>query len=223
MQGQTETAAAAIRRVLSATTNPLQRARFLPASVEIMLAANELEEARAASRELEEIAAQFDTEVLSATAAQARGAVELADGDARAAVGSLQRARMAWQALEAPYPLARVRLLAGQACRALGDHEGAALELAAARSAFEQLGAAPDSARVAALLKRDAKNQSGGLTAREMQVLRLVASGKTNKSIAKDLSLSEKTVDRHVSNIFHKLDVPSRSAATAYAYANNLI
>jgi DNA-binding CsgD family transcriptional regulator len=223
MQGQTEAATAAIRRVLSATTGPLHRARLLPAAVEILLAANELDEARAASRELEEIAGQFETEVLSATAAHARGAVELADGDARSAARSFQQARATWQALEAPYHLACVRLLAGQACRALGDNEGAALELEAARSTFEQLGAAPDSARIAALLKREAAIQPAGLTAREMQVLRLVASGRTNKSIAADLSLSEKTVDRHVSNIFNKIDVPSRAAATAYAYEHKLI
>jgi ATP/maltotriose-dependent transcriptional regulator MalT len=223
MQGRIEPAAAAIRRVLSATKGPLLRARLLPAFVEIMLAATELDEARAASRELEEIAGRFDTEVLSATAAHARGAVELAGGDARSAARSLQQARLTWQALEAPYPVACVRVLTGLACRALGDNEGAVLELEAARSAFAQLGAAPDSARVAALLKREPPNHAGGLTPREMQVLRLVASGKTNKSIAADLSLSEKTVDRHVSNIFNKLAVPSRAAATAYAYEHKLI
>jgi DNA-binding NarL/FixJ family response regulator len=128
-----------------------------------------------------------------------------------------------WQEIEAPYLAARVRVLVGLACRALGDDDGGALELDAARAAFERLGAAPDLAHVEPLTRGAPSGRPHGLTPRELQVLRLVATGKTNKAIAAGLLVSEKTVDRHVSNIFTKLDVPSRAAATAYAYRHKLI
>jgi DNA-binding NarL/FixJ family response regulator len=123
-----------------------------------------------------------------------------------------------------PYEAARVRVLSGLACRQLGDEETAKMELDAARWVFEQLGAAPDLARTQALFRgRAAAKPAGGLTARELEVLRLVATGKTNRSIAADLFLSEKTVARHVSNIFSKLGLSSRAAATAYAYEHDLV
>ncbi|MGH6901286.1 MAG: LuxR C-terminal-related transcriptional regulator [Geminicoccaceae bacterium] len=222
-QGRTAAALAAIRRALGATVDRLQRTKLLPAQIEIALAAGDLEDARAACRELAEIAAGFDSGVLGALAAQARGAVELADGDASAALGSLRRAWQVWQQVEAPYAAARVRVLVGLACRALGDDDGGGLELDAARAVFEQLGAAPDLARIDALTRGAPSGRPHGLTRRELQVLRLVATGKTNKAIAAGLFVSEKTVDRHVSNIFTKLDVPSRAAATAYAYQHKLI
>ena len=220
---RTDAAAAAIRRVVGATTEQLQCARLLPAYVEIMLAVGDIEAARSACRELANIAESFGTGALGAMAAHARGAVELAEGDARAALGSLRRAFEAWRKVEAPYEVARVRVLAGLACRALGDDEGAGLELDAARAAFERLGAAPDLARVDSLTRYAASGPPHGLTPRQLQVLRLIAAGKTNKAIAAELFLSEKTIDRHVSNIFNKLDVPSRAAATAYAYEHKLI
>ena len=222
-QGNTDAAAAAIRRVASATTDQLQRTRLLPAYVEIMLSVGDIEDARGASRELANIAEGFDTGVLRAMAAHAQGAVELAEGDVQAALGSLRRAFEGWRRTEAPYEAARVRVLVGMACRAFGDDEGAGLELNAARAVFERLGATPDLARIDALTKGVPSGHPHGLTPRELQVLRLVAAGKTNKTIAAELFLSEKTVDRHVSNIFNKLDVPSRSAATAYAYEHKLI
>jgi ATP/maltotriose-dependent transcriptional regulator MalT len=222
-QGSTDAAAVAIRRVASATTDQLQRTRLLPAYVEIMLSVGEIEDARGASRELANIAEGFDTGVLRAMAAHAQGAVELAEGDVQAALGSLRRAFEAWRDTEAPYEAARVRVLVGMACRAFGDDEGAGLELNAARAVFERLGATPDLARIDALTKDVSPGHPHGLTPRELQVLRLVTTGKTNKTIAAELFLSEKTVDRHVSNIFNKLDVPSRSAATAYAYEHKLI
>ena len=147
-QGRSDAAVAAIRRVVRATTEPLQRTRLLPAYVEIMLAVGEIEEARGACRELEEIAASFQTDVLGAMAAHAQGAVELAEGNAQAALSALRRAWQVWQRLEVPYLAARVRMLIGLACHALGDHERGELELDAARAAFEQLGATSDVASI---------------------------------------------------------------------------
>ncbi len=222
-QGRTEVAAAAIRRSVSATTDPLQRTKLLPAYVEIMLAVSDIENAQSACRELEKIAERFDTNVLKAMTAQARGSVELAEGDAQAALGSLRGAFEAWRRVEAPYDSARARVIMGMACRAFGDDEGAELEFDAARDVFKQLGATPDLARIDSLTNAAASGRSHRLTPRELQVLRLVAAGKTNKAIAAELGLSEKTIDRHASNIFNKLDVPSRAAATAYAYEHKLI
>jgi DNA-binding NarL/FixJ family response regulator len=222
-QGRLEAADAAIRRVLSVTTDPLQRAKLLPAAIEILLAGGAIPEAHDACRELEEIAARFGLGVLSALATHARGAVALAAGEAQAALGALRHAWQGWQQIEVPYLAARVRVLMGLACRALGDEDGVWLELDAARAVFAQLGAAPDLAWVDALRPRAPSRPPQGLTPRELQVLRLVATGKTNKAIASELCVSEKTVDRHVSNMFAKLHVPSRAAATAYAYEHKLL
>jgi DNA-binding CsgD family transcriptional regulator len=221
-QGRTDVACAAIRRVLGAATGPLPRAKMLPAFVEIMLEAGHFEEARSACVELQEIGTHFNTDVLRALAAQAQGAVELAEGNARAALAPLNRALEAWQTVEAPYEAARVRILIGLACRALGDEEAGKLGLEAARIALERLGAAADLARLDMLEKAAAPRGRHGLTTRELEVLRLIIAGKTNKSIADELTLSERTIDRHVSNILTKLDVPSRAAATAYAYTHKL-
>ena len=155
--------------------------------------------------------------------AHAEGAIDLTEGDAKAALLPLRRAWQIWQELKVPYEIARVRVLLGLACRALGDDDTAALELEAARGVFAQLGAAPDLARVGSLSGRVPSTDAHGLTPRELQVLRLVAAGETNKAIAAELVLSEKTVDRHVSNIFTKLGVTSRAAATAYAYVHELV
>jgi ATP/maltotriose-dependent transcriptional regulator MalT len=217
-QGNVDVAAATIRRVLGETQAPVDRVRLLPACVEIMLAAGELEAARAACDELDEAAAGHDVGVLRAIAAQARGAVDLAAGDAGAALPALRRAWRVWEEMEAPYEAARVRALMGAACRALGDHDTAALELEAARRVFAELGAGPD----LAIIDGGAAD-SHGLTARELEVLRLVADGRTNKAIAAELVLSERTVDRHVSNILTKLGVASRAAATAFAYEHRLL
>jgi DNA-binding CsgD family transcriptional regulator len=222
-QGDNDAAAGAIRRVLGETTEPLKRARLLLAYVEIMLAVGDTQEARSAWGELERISASYGSGMLGAMVAHARGAVDLAEGDARASLVTLRHAWQAWQELEAPYEAARVRVLIGLTCRALGDDESATLELAAARDVFEQLGAAPDLAGVDSLVGRAAFVDTHGLTPRELEVLRRVATGETNKAIAAELVLSERTVDRHVSNIFSKLDVSSRAAATAYAYEHQLV
>jgi ATP/maltotriose-dependent transcriptional regulator MalT len=222
-QGSGDAAAASIRRVVDETADRAARVRLLPTYIEIMLAVGDREEAGVACSELEEIAAGYESAMLDALVAQARGAVELTAGDARAAMTALRRAWQAWEELEAPYVAARVRELVGLACRALGDDDSAALELDAARGIYLQLGAAPDLARVDSLTRRSAFDDSHGLTPRELQVLRSVAAGATNKAIAAELVLSERTVDRHVSNIFTKLGVSSRTAATAYAYEHQLV
>ena len=201
----------------------MARARLLPAHVEIMVAAGDVLAARAAADELSELAADLDAPLLHALATDAEGAVLLLEGDAQAAHGRLRDAWTAWQELEVPYEAARTRVLIALACRQLGDTEAAEMELDAACWTFEQLGAAPDLARAQALSRKAVTRPAGGLTARELEVLRLVATGKTNRSIAADLFLSEKTVARHVSNIFAKLGVSSRAAATAYAYEHDLV
>jgi DNA-binding NarL/FixJ family response regulator len=196
---------------------------LLPAAVEIALAAGDLEEARRAAGELEQIAADFGTEVLGAMAAHARGAVAIADGQAEAALEPLRRAFRVWHQVGAPYIAARLRVLVARACRALGDRDTAALELDLAREVFQRLGAAPDVAALGAAAMGEGGGAPANLSRRELEVLRLVASGKTNKVIAKQLFLSEKTVDRHVSNIFVKTNVSSRAAATAFAYQHGLV
>jgi DNA-binding NarL/FixJ family response regulator len=222
-QGRTDAAASGIRRVLAETSDRLGRAKLLPAQVEIMLAVGDLQAARDAAGELAEIAERYHTPALRAVADHARGAVLLAEGDPRAAVVALRGAWQAWRELEAPYEAARVRVLVGLGCRALGDEEAAAMELEATRTVFAQLGAAPDLARLEALAHREAAWKAHGLTERELQVLRLVATGATNHAIASQLFVAEKTVDRHVSNILTKLGVASRAAATAYAYQHRLL
>lgn len=221
--GRTDAAVSAIDVALRSTTERLTRARLLPAAVEITVEVGQIDEARRTCEELEHIAGSFDSRELDAIAAYARASLELATGNAQAALVSARRAVQVWQRNEAPYMISRARALAGLAYRALGDEEGARLELDAARLGFERLGAAPDLARLDAVASGAAAARPHRLTARELQVLRLVAAGKTNKAIAAELFLSEKTIDRHVSNIFTKFEVASRAAATARAYEYKLI
>ena len=221
-QGKADAAAAAIRRALAETAEPPLRARLLPACVEILLAAGELADARAACEELEQIAGAHASGMLGAMASHARGAVSLAEGEPRAALPALRRAAQQWQGLQAPYEAARARALVGQACRALEDDEGAAFELEAARGVFAGLGAAPDLMRVESLIDGAGGDDVHGLTARELEVLRLVAAGKSNREIATELVLSEHTVARHLQNIFAKLRVSSRTAAGAFAFEHGL-
>jgi len=220
-QGRTEAAAAAVRRVLGETGDRLERARLLPAAVEILLATGDLGAAREAAAELAGIADGYRTLALLATADHARGAVLLADGDAAGAVAALRGAWRAWRELEAPYEAARARLLIGLACRELGDEDAAAMELDGARTVLAGLGAGPDLDRLDRLA--GAASATGGLTERELEVLRLVAAGETNHAIASRLHLADKTVHRHVSNIYAKLGVSSRAGATAYAYQHHLV
>ena len=222
-QGRIDTADAAIRRILSAATDPLHRAKLLPAYIEIALVAGDVQEARNASAELDEIARRYATDVLRAMAAHARGAVELAEGRAQFALNTLREAFELWQQAEAPYDTAKVRLLIALACRELADVESAELEFDSARALFERLGAKPDLARLDLLRSHAKQTNQFGLTPRELQVLRHIAAGQTNKTIATELFVSERTIDRHVSNILTKLGVSSRAAATAYAYKRKLL
>jgi DNA-binding CsgD family transcriptional regulator len=217
-QGKTESALAAIRRATAEVTEPIKRAALHPAHVEIALAAGEVEEARTACLELRALAERYESAMLDAIVAYAEGAVAAAKGDAQSALARLRLSQRIWLALDAPYEVARTRELIAKACAALGDDEAGMLELEAARELFERLGAAPDLARLS--------TRSGttyGLSERELEVLRLVASGKSNREVASTLVISEHTVARHLQNIYAKLRISSRSAATAFAFEHDLV
>jgi DNA-binding CsgD family transcriptional regulator len=219
-QGRRHDAAAAIARLLRETRGRRARSKILGAAVEIMLACGDVAEARRSADELDALAQRVGTPFLRAIAAQTQSAVLLSEGDPAEALSVCRTAWTLWRELEVPYEAARTQVLIAQACRALGDEDSATLELAAACRIFEQLGARPDLERVKTA---DAAHRpAAGLTARELQVLRLIATGRTNRAIADALELSEKTVARHISNIFIKLDVSSRAAATAYAFEHRL-
>jgi DNA-binding CsgD family transcriptional regulator len=221
-QGRVEAAAAAIGRALCEATDPVTRVRLLGPSLEILLAAADIDAAHAAADELAILAERFAQPYLQALAAQALGSVHLARDNPRAALTPLRAAWRGWRALDAPYQAARGRVLLAAACRALGDTDGADMELDAARSVFTALGATPDLTRVQAVSTGTANQPPGGLTEREAEVLALVATGRTNREIAAQLVISEKTVASHLSHIFTKLDISSRAAATAYAYEHGL-
>ena len=220
-QGQNDSAVAIAKGLLEEAKRE-GRPDALAAWTEIALASADVKSARAAANELGNIAAQADAPLLSALAAYADASTLAAERDARASMTAARRAWILFQEVEAPYHAARARVLVGCAARALGDHDAAAMEWDAARLVFEQLGALPDVARIDELARGTTKEIAGGLTAREVQVLRLLAQGKTNKAIAGELFISEKTVHRHVANIFLKLDLSTRAAATAYAFQHNL-
>ncbi|MFE2554647.1 LuxR C-terminal-related transcriptional regulator [Streptomyces sp. NPDC059352] len=225
-QGRADAAVAGVDLALACQSDPrhdlLGRARLLAARTEVALAVRDVPGAARAAAELDALAG--DVPLLRATADTARGAVALAEGRSGPALRLLRQALAGWLALRVPYEAAQVRMLLAAADRTVGDEEAAHLELGAARAAFERLGAVPDARRAAALLSGGKRRRlPGGLTAREAEVLRLVAAGGTNRDIAQALVISEHTVSRHLNNIFAKLDVGSRSAATAYAYAHDMV
>jgi len=224
-QGRAEAASAAIGRALGETTVWSRRAILLPARIEISLALADLEAARDASRELDELAERYGGAMLRALAATARAAVELAAGEAAESLVAARLACQEWRDLEAPYEEACARVAVGLACGALGDDDTAALELSAARETFAALGATPDLARLGALARDPGAgvDHGHGLSARELEVLRLVAAGESNRAIAATLVISEHTVARHLQNIFRKLNVSSRTAASAFAYEHDLV
>ncbi|MEV0062752.1 response regulator transcription factor [Nocardia sp. NPDC050718] len=218
-RGHTAAAVATVRRLVAETPDPVHRSRVLPAAVDILLTSGELAEASALSVELSAVAEGFGCTALRAAAAHAAGCVAAVNGDPVGAVGELRRAVRLWSALDAPYETARCRADLGRALRALADEDSARMEFAAAQRIFARLGATPAADEVARLLT---PALPGGLTAREVEVLRLVAAGRSNPQIAGELVVSEKTVARHLSNIFTKLEVGSRTAAAAFAYEHNL-
>jgi ATP/maltotriose-dependent transcriptional regulator MalT len=222
-QGRVEAASAVISAAIEETTwNRLARGWLLPVEVQVAVALGDVDRARRAAAELTETARLFESPVLGAAAASAMGRVELAAGDARAGA-SLRVAVRRWVELDAPYEVATTRVLLARACRAAGDEEGAEASLAAAASVFARLGAALDMRDVEALrAARDPERLPCGLSAREAEVLRLVATGLTNKQIGAELTLSSKTITRHLSNIFAKIGVSSRAGATAFAFEHRL-
>jgi DNA-binding CsgD family transcriptional regulator len=221
-QGKAASAAAAIERALGEPHFPATRAILLFSKISVLLGSDAVAAGRVAADELVSLCAQLGSPpMLAAMADEAIGAVLLAAGECRDALRHLRLAWTNWQAVDAPYESARARVQIGLACRGLGDDDSAAIELDAARQAFAQLGAVPDVARLDAISGRRAP--PGGLTAREVEVLAAVATGSTNRAIAEELMISEKTVARHLSNIFTKLGVSSRAAATAYAYEHDLV
>lgn len=221
-QGRSEAAAAMMRRVVDEAGDRVARSMVLAAFVEIMIAVADLEAARAAADELSAMAAELDAPLLTAMAARASGCMRLANHEYGAGAAALRTASGVWRELDAPYEDARTRELIALAYRELGDDETARSELAAAGRVFRELGAAPDLERVEAVMDA-APSVPGGLTARELDVLRLVATGATNRDVANQLVISDKTVERHLSNIFAKLGIPNRAAATAYAYEHRLV
>jgi DNA-binding CsgD family transcriptional regulator len=223
-QGKEKAADAAIRRAISEAQGPGKRATLLPAYVEVTAAAQDLRDAERACAELDALAgAEEKPGALAAMAAQARGTVELAAGRPQESLASLRRADEIWRGLAAPYESARARELIGVACSGLGDEDGAQLELEAARETYARLGAATDLRRIDEGSGLDRPGESHELTKRELEVLRLLSAGETNREIAADLVLSVRTVDRHVSNIYAKLGVSSRAAAASYAHQHGLV
>ena len=220
--GQVEAARTVIRRAMADPGLRRRRSWILPASVEIALAARDVTGARVTADELAHVAHEDAPAFLRARSAHSTGAVLLAERDAHGALAELRRAASLWNELNAPYDAARTRTQIGLACRALGDEESAVLELEAAHAQLEALGAAHDAAQVRELIATTA-TPSNVLTSREVEVIRLIATGVTNRVIAAALGISEKTVARHVSNIFTKLNLSSRSAATAYAYKHGFL
>ena len=220
-QGRLGPASAAVKRRLAEESNRLTRARLLAAQVEIAIAAGDLETADVAARELGAIADEYGSDALLAAAATAAGAVELSTSDETAALRSLRRGWELWQSADCPFEAAQARRMLGLACREIGDEEGAELAIGWALGVFERLGATLEAARTVDLLS--GRSAPAGLTSREVEVLRLVAAGKSNREISNELFLSVKTVARHLSNIFFKIDVSSRTAAAAYAYEHGLI
>jgi DNA-binding CsgD family transcriptional regulator/tetratricopeptide (TPR) repeat protein len=220
-QDRPDAARAAVRRLIAEPRDPVHRSQLLPASIEVLLATGgEPDEVRPLVEELSGIAASFGCPAMRAMAAYAAGSLALVDGDPMEALPLLRTSMRHWSELSAPYEVARCHLLIGRVFLQVGDHDSAAGELAAARRTFVQLGAA---AVIDVDLAAGPASVPGGLTSRELEVLRLVASGQSNHDIASTLVLSEKTVGRHISNIFAKIDVHSRTAAAAYAFENRLV
>lgn len=222
-QGRADAAWAGLSRALVESANAWERPRLLAAAVEIAIVCDDVGAARTSADELAAIADGRDSELLAAMAAHASGATLLAEGDPRGALSELRSALQLWRSLDAPYQCARARVLRGRCCERLGDGDAAQIEFRSAAEAFRHLGARPDLADVEGLGDGSYVPDSGSLTPREVQVIRAVSTGMTNRAIAAELFVSEKTIARHLSNIFTKLGISSRAAATAYAYEHDLV
>lgn len=221
-QGDVEAAVAGLRRALDEAAGHERRPRLLSAYVDATLVAGDLRAADEAAQELTGLANDNDVAFLQAIAMYATAAVGLASDDASSALRDARRAWTIWHGFGAPYEAARARVLIGKACLAMGDHDSARLELEAARRAFQQLGAKTDLVGLDGSARTSGEEVPGGLTRREVEVLCMVAKGGTNRTVAEQLYLSEKTVARHLSNIYSKLGVSSRAAATSWAYEHDL-
>jgi DNA-binding CsgD family transcriptional regulator/tetratricopeptide (TPR) repeat protein len=226
-EGKVDAAAAAIRGVVEPVGQQAPggspQPKLLGPYVDILIAVGDLDTARAAADDLTRIATAFDAPFLLATSAQATGALLFAEGKLKAALAHLRESWAIWQQLATPYEAARVQVLIGRVCLRLGDHETASMHFDAAHSVFRELGAAPDLAELERLKAAPAAGPLGALTKREREVLALVAAGETNRQIANQVGISEHTVARHVSNIFDKLGVSSRTAAGALAHKHKLV
>ena len=223
-QGEGEAAGAALRRALSEATEPLRRAALLPAYIEIMLAVGDLEQARAACRDLEDVAERQGSRALGAMSDYARGAVDLAGGRPAHRPG---RATPRLPGLAGARSPARDRTHA--ACWWARHAPRSAIWTrppwswrppARPSRGWERRRSWPASSRSPAGRRIETAH---GLTARELQILRMLATGKTNREIAAALVISDHTVRRHVQNIFAKLGVSSRAAATAFAFRHDLL
>ena len=222
-QGKSQAALSSMKRTLAAVGDAIGRMRLLPAAVEIMLAAGDIEAARKLCEELSGLATRHVSDAVEAASVEAIGDLSFAEGNLDGALPSYARAAELWRDLHAPYRLSRLRLKIGQTCAALGDSEGAGREIEAARDVFGKLGAEPDRKAAEALLRSLRQGVEGLLTPRQTEILQLVAEGLTNREIAQRLGLSERTVDRHVSDTLTRIDVPTRAAATAFAISHGLI
>jgi RNA polymerase sigma factor (sigma-70 family) len=222
-QGKSQAALSSIKRTLASIRDPAGRMRLIPAAVEIMLAVGDIATARDLCEELSGFAARHVSDAVEAASAEAIGDLSFAEGNLEGALPSYGRAAEFWRDLHAPYRLSRLRLKIGQTCVALGDSEGARREIEAARDVFEILGAVPDRKMAEAMLRSLSRAPERLLTPRQTEVLQMVAEGLTNREIAQRLGLSERTVDRHVSDTLTRIDAPTRAAATAFAISRGLI
>jgi DNA-binding CsgD family transcriptional regulator len=221
-QGKLGAARTTIHEAVESAIEPGSRALALDAAVTIAISGEDVTSARKAASELGAIAMRHGAPFIRAVSSRANGSVQLGEGDARSALAELRSAWNIFCELQAPYEAARARVLIALASRALGEVDTANFELTAARQIFRELGAAPDLAGAETPHEGAIRVSKSLLSAREREVLKLVASGQTNRQVAARLYISEKTVARHVSNIFNKLDLSSRAAATAYAYQHGL-
>lgn len=224
-RGEGDAARAALRQAAAEAREPGPRAAVLDACVDVAIGAGDAPAARAAADELAGLAARLAAPWLDGLAQRALGAVLLEERGGGVALPALRRSLERFRELRAPYEAARAQLAIAVACGRDGDCDAAELELGGARAVLARLGARPDLARLDAIARRLGRRGGAddGLTARERQVLRLVASGRTNRDIAAALGISEKTVARHLGNIFAKLGLGSRAAATAYAFRHDLV